>query len=107
MATRPPSRSRSKKSSAIPTLTTVVPRVPPADMPLPEPALDPNLGVEAEFTGERTDYTSREARIERLAYLIAQSRGFEPGHELDDWLAAERRIEAEEASAADENHTRW
>jgi hypothetical protein len=23
------------------------------------------------------------------AYLKAQARGFEPGHELDDWLAAE------------------
>lgn len=23
------------------------------------------------------------------AYLKAEARGFEPGHELDDWLAAE------------------
>ncbi len=29
------------------------------------------------------------ARIAELAYYKAESRGFEPGHELDDWLEAE------------------
>lgn len=33
-------------------------------------------------------------RIARRAYEIAERRGFSPGHELDDWLAAEREIEA-------------
>jgi len=28
------------------------------------------------------------------AYFYAQQRGFEPGYELDDWLAAEAQIEA-------------
>lgn len=32
----------------------------------------------------------RQAAIARAAYLNAQQRGFEPGHELDDWLQAER-----------------
>ncbi len=31
-----------------------------------------------------------EARIAELAYFKAEERGFEPGHELDDWLEAER-----------------
>lgn len=31
----------------------------------------------------------REARIAELAYLKAESRSFEPGHELEDWLEAE------------------
>jgi hypothetical protein len=26
------------------------------------------------------------------AYLIAEARGFAPGHELADWLEAERRV---------------
>ena len=26
------------------------------------------------------------------AYYRAEKRGFEPGHEMDDWLAAEREI---------------
>ena len=28
-------------------------------------------------------------QIAIAAYLKAQARGFEPGHELEDWLAAE------------------
>ncbi len=33
-------------------------------------------------------------RISQRAYEIAERRGFSPGHELDDWLQAEREIEA-------------
>lgn len=29
------------------------------------------------------------AKIALTAYFIAEKRSFEPGHELDDWLAAE------------------
>jgi hypothetical protein len=31
----------------------------------------------------------REERIRVAAYFKAERRGFVPGHELDDWLAAE------------------
>jgi hypothetical protein len=31
--------------------------------------------------------------IAEVAYLRAQRRGFEPGHELEDWLAAEMEID--------------
>lgn len=30
--------------------------------------------------------------IRRLAYLLSERRGFEPGHESEDWLAAEREV---------------
>jgi len=30
--------------------------------------------------------------IERLAYQYAESRGFTPGHDVDDWLAAEAEV---------------
>ena len=30
--------------------------------------------------------------IRRLAYLLSERRGFEPGHESEDWFAAEREI---------------
>ena len=30
--------------------------------------------------------------IRRLAYLLSERRGFEPGHETEDWLSAEREI---------------
>jgi hypothetical protein len=33
-----------------------------------------------------------EDEIRRLAYLLAERRGFQPGHEADDWLAAEREV---------------
>lgn len=30
--------------------------------------------------------------IRQLAYLRSERRGFEPGHETEDWLAAEREV---------------
>ncbi|HUO17886.1 MAG TPA: DUF2934 domain-containing protein [Verrucomicrobiae bacterium] len=33
-----------------------------------------------------------EDEIRRLAYLLSERRGFEPGHEREDWLAAEREV---------------
>jgi hypothetical protein len=36
---------------------------------------------------------NRESSISKSAYIIAQSRGFAPGHELDDWLAAENDLD--------------
>jgi len=30
--------------------------------------------------------------IRRLAYLLSERRGFEPGHETEDWLNAEREV---------------
>jgi hypothetical protein len=33
-----------------------------------------------------------EDEIRRFAYLLSERRGFEPGHESEDWLAAEREI---------------
>jgi hypothetical protein len=40
----------------------------------------------------------RHHRIEVAAYYLALHRGFTPGHEVDDWLAAEDAIEAEDAA---------
>jgi predicted metal-binding protein len=37
--------------------------------------------------------SSREALIATAAYYRAQRRGFLPGHELEDWLAAEREVD--------------
>ncbi|HTW30661.1 MAG TPA: DUF2934 domain-containing protein [Candidatus Sulfotelmatobacter sp.] len=33
-----------------------------------------------------------EEEIRRLAYLLSERRGFEPGHEAEDWIAAEREV---------------
>jgi hypothetical protein len=45
----------------------------------------PRLGLTAE---------SRRAMIAESAYLRAERRGFEPGHETEDWLAAEAEVDA-------------
>jgi hypothetical protein len=36
---------------------------------------------------------SRQIQIAELAYFRALDRGFEPGHELEDWLEAEAEFE--------------
>lgn len=38
---------------------------------------------------------SREARIAERAYWRAERRNFAPGHELEDWLHAEREIDSQ------------
>jgi hypothetical protein len=41
----------------------------------------------------------RAARIAERAYLLAEQRGFGPGGELSDWLAAEHEVDAELAAS--------
>jgi hypothetical protein len=35
----------------------------------------------------------RLAMIAETAYFSAQARGFAPGHEMEDWLAAEKEVD--------------
>ena len=39
------------------------------------------------------DEADHQGKVAMAAYFIAERRGFEPGHELDDWLAAEAAID--------------
>lgn len=36
---------------------------------------------------------ARRSMVAEAAYYIAENRGFECGHEVDDWLLAEKQIE--------------
>jgi hypothetical protein len=36
---------------------------------------------------------ARQAMVAEMAYFLAQQRGFLPGHDLDDWLAAEALVD--------------
>jgi hypothetical protein len=45
------------------------------------------------FVEPPVDAKSRQALIAELAYFRALNRSFEPGHEVEDWLAAEEEIE--------------
>ncbi len=48
----------------------------------------------ASAAAERAPAAAREPMIAVAAYYRAERRGFAPGSELDDWLAAEADIEA-------------
>ena len=45
-----------------------------------------------EASGATICLPDRDARVAELAYYKAESRGFEPGHELEDWLEAEQEF---------------
>lgn len=38
-------------------------------------------------------HEDRHASIAKAAYFRAESRGFAPGHEVEDWLAAEEEVD--------------
>lgn len=43
-------------------------------------------------SGNSINLDNRDARIAEIAYLKAESRGFERGYELQDWLEAEQEL---------------
>jgi hypothetical protein len=56
----------------------------------------PDVEMESVVTRDGT-YTEPEDRLEMIAeaaYYRAERRGFEPGHEVDDWLEAETAVDA-------------
>lgn len=68
----------------------------------PDPArarhssLDADLKPDSYITREGTDFEpdTRLAMIAEAAYYLAEQRGFDPGHEIQDWLDAEAAIDA-------------
>lgn len=45
-----------------------------------------------ETTSDPIVLPDRDAKIAEIAYYKAENRGFEPGHELDDWIEAEQEF---------------
>jgi len=64
---------------------------------LGDPALKAGVAIILRRKLEHPD----EDRIRQRAYEIHKTRGGGPGHELDDWLQAERELLAEQ------EHPRW
>jgi hypothetical protein len=58
------------------------------------PATTSNAIERDELTRHPRTAEERESRIATAAYWIAERRGFTPGLELDDWLEAEREVDA-------------
>ena len=46
----------------------------------------------SEASGDTIFLPNRDARIAELAYYKSENRGFESGHELDDWFEAEQEF---------------
>ena len=81
-----PSRQRTRTSRT----TSLPPVAEVGDGSIPETS--PDIAFLSEPTP--TPVQSRETRIAAAAYQRAERRGFAPGFELDDWLAAEREVDA-------------
>jgi len=57
-------------------------------------ASPPAVTASGTASGNFDPSSSREALIATAAYYRAEKRGFAPGHETEDWLAAEREVDA-------------
>lgn len=85
-----PSKSKTRRASkAAPTeLDSVSPTIVPVTGAIEVHPLD--------HAGTRTAPRYREDRhasIAEAAYFRSQRRGFAPGHEIEDWLAAEEEVD--------------
>lgn len=83
---RPPARSKS---------ATIQPAV-EEQQAKEQSAVAPEAAPELRLLGEMRSLTTREERIAMSAYWRAASRQFAPGHELDDWLAAEAEVDSKD-----------
>ncbi|MGO9512852.1 MAG: DUF2934 domain-containing protein [Steroidobacteraceae bacterium] len=69
----------------------------------PEPADDVDMADNADAkSGDNTPASNeapgRRAKIAEAAYLRAERRHFEPGHDMEDWLAAESAVKPSRSS---------
>jgi hypothetical protein len=102
MATRQRAPRSSNKAPAIPAQSTTASETSiSTGLPEEPSAADSGSDVQIRFVGEQLRYRSREERIAESAYLYAEARGFEPGYELEDWLKAEREVDALLSSSGD------
>lgn len=62
-----------------------------------DPRSNPDITWRGGFSLEQ-----REAMIRDAAYYHSQRRGFAPGHDLEDWLAAEAEIDRISAASQDD-----
>lgn len=53
----------------------------------------PVIGIESKHALDNLDIEDKVSRIAISAYFKAEARGYEPGHEIQDWLEAEAEVE--------------
>ena len=83
--------AQTRQPAATKQAAQAVARKPEAVQPKPRKSVG-----EAQRANSHTDLTPEELyrMIATAAYRRAEQRGFEPGHELDDWVAAEAEIKS-------------
>lgn len=67
-------------------------RATPPARPMPSA---PSTGNGGRSNGHSITAEERYNKIAQAAYYRAEQRGYEPGHEVEDWLAAEAEVDAE------------
>jgi hypothetical protein len=70
------------------------PEPPVLEPAAPAPAERKSLVRPLRLVPHRLTPAERHRRISDLAYRRAEQRGFTPGNELEDWLEAEREVDA-------------
>lgn len=85
----PPKRARAKASEESAKLPIVTTRKPRARKPAEGEML---AGAPAEVVAMQASGEDLSGLIATTAYFIAAERNFAAGHELEDWLEAERRV---------------
>ena len=83
-------------------------RLTPRETPIAAPKVDPRVDLSvvavaprapprqavATGAGSAIPQHMRHEMIEAAAYRRAEARGFAPGHDVEDWLDAEREVDA-------------
>lgn len=77
-----------------PIVATAAPAAENRTLEAPKPASRKARKPELVKTESRSNLLpiNMDDEIRNLAYLLSERRGFEPGHETEDWLAAEHEV---------------
>lgn len=103
MAAKKPGTGKANTKAKAPAKATPAAKAPaskpPSAKPAPAKAAKPAAkavapAAKANAVTPRAASVDRQRLIAETAYFLAQSRGFQPGNALDDWLAAERSVDA-------------
>lgn len=93
-ATPPAKRSRAKAKTPTTEATPAVSTRSRKSKKAAAPQAQPDVEVTSVTALVAPDGEVLATMVATAAYYLAEQRNFEPGHELDDWLEAERQVRA-------------
>ena len=92
-----PAEAKAPVTKAAGSKSTEAPATTPAVATSPAPAkrvAKPKVSKAVPPARTRVSEDTRRGMIAESAYLRAERRGFAPGHEHEDWVAAEKEVDA-------------